>query len=199
MTGLCRALAATDPGSSLAAACNLAYVRGLVTGLAGNASCRQGEGFLCTPTGCCLGEVVREDLVALDGQWRPRAEGRPSSEWRLHAAVYRSLPGVGAVVHTHSPAATALAVLERGVPPLTPEIEHFLGSVPCVPFAPPGTEAVGDGVVDAVARGARAALLARHGAVAWAADVRRALYLAELLESACALVLATGRPMGGGV
>jgi len=190
MTGLCRSLASGDLAVALAAACNLAYARGLVTSLAGNASCRAAGGYLCTPTGCCLGELGPGDLVALDEEWRPVDGFHPTSEWRLHAAIYRALAEVGAVLHTHSPAATAMALIGRGLPPLTPEMDHFLGAVPCLPFAIPGTDDVGSGVAKAIAEGARAALLGRHGAVVWAPDIRRAYHQAELLEAACALSMA---------
>lgn len=197
MRALCRALAAHTPAEALAAACNLAYERGLVAALAGNASCRTSVGFLCTPTGSCLGELGPEDMVPLTPAWEPRdAAGRPSSEWRLHQHIYRAAPGVRAVLHTHSPSATALACAGRDLLELTPEIAHFLGRVPCLAFALPGTDAVGEGVAQALARGARAALLGRHGAVAWGRDVREAYHQAELLEAACALALSL-EPLGG--
>lgn len=192
MRALCRALVAHEAAVALAAACNLAYARGLVAALAGNASCRVTAGFLCTPSGCCLGELDAQDLVAVDPAWNPLGSGlRPSSEWRLHAHIYRAEASAEAVLHTHSPHATAMAVLGWDVEELTPEIAHFLGRVPCLPFAPPGTDAVGEGVAKAIAAGARAALLGRHGAVAWGHSVRAAFHQAELLEAACALALAT--------
>lgn len=191
MRALLRLLEHASPATALAAACRLAYARGLVAAAAGNASCRLPDGYLCTPTGCCLGEVGPGDLVMLDTRWQPTAAGRrPSSEWRLHAHAYQAAAGLRAVLHTHSPAATALAVLGEGLPPLTPEAEHFLGPVPCLPFSPPGSEQLGIDVGRAIAGGARAALLGRHGAVAWGEGVRRAWEQAELLESAASLFLA---------
>ncbi len=191
MTHLCQALTSENRAVALAAACNLVYARRLVTSLSGNASCRVPAGFLCTPTGFCLGEVTATDLVALDAAWRPMSDIRlPSSEWRLHAAIYRALPAAGAVVHTHSRAATLMAVLGRDIAPLTPEMDHFLGNVPCLPFAPPGTDDVGAGVARAINAGARAVLLGSHGAVVWARDVRLAYYQAELLEASCSLTMA---------
>lgn len=201
MRNLNRLLRDPDPAVRLAAACRLAYRHKLVQALAGNASVRIPGGFLCTPTGCCLGEVVAEDLVRISEDGRPSGQGRATSEWALHACIYRADADVGAVLHTHSPAATARAVLGRDLPPLTPETAHHLGTVPCLPPVPPGTEAVGLGAAEALGRGARAALLGRHGAVAWGRDVREAFYQAELLEAACALAAAvdaanpaSGRP-----
>ncbi len=199
MSTVNRLLLDTDPAVRLAAACRLAYRRRLVQALAGNASVRIPGGFLCTPTGCCLGEVGPQDLVRLSADGRPVAAGRPTSEWALHAWIYRTDAGVAAVLHTHSPAATARAVLGRDLPPLTPETAHYLGTVPCLAPVAPGTEALGIGAAEALGRGARAALLGRHGAVAWGRDVREAFYQAELLEAACALAAAVDTAgLGGG-
>lgn len=181
-------LGAPSQAVALAAACRLAYSRGLVHALAGNASARVPDGFLCTPTGCCLGELCSEDLVHCDPTWVPRGGSRgPSSEWRLHAHIYATGPTITAILHTHSPQATALAVGARDIQPITPEIAHFLGHVPCVPFAEPGTAALGLMAAEAMRAGARALLLERHGAVAWGSDIREAFFQAELLESAAAL------------
>ncbi len=196
MSPLCGDLSAPSPEVALAACCNLAYRRHLVEALAGNASVRLPDGFLCTPTGCCLGEVRPEDLVHLDVGWLA-VRGRPSSEWRLHAHIYRADPMVGSVLHTHSHWATACAVLGWDVEPLTPEIEHHLGRVPCLPYAPPGTDQVGSSVAEAMAGGARAALLGRHGAVAWGRDIREAFAKAEVLEAASRLQCALAGLRGG--
>jgi L-fuculose-phosphate aldolase len=187
MTSDLALLSSADPAAALAAACRLAYARGLVAAMAGNASTRCEDGFLCTPTGCSLGEVRPEILVHCDGLWQPCAGGHPTSEWRLHAALYTASDHIGAVLHTHSPFATLLALENRSVPPLTPEAAHYLGLTPCVPFAPPGSEELARLTVTAVTPHAHAALLARHGAVAWGASPREAFFHAELLESVCTL------------
>lgn len=191
MTRKMRALRAADHAIALAALCNLAYRRGLVMALAGNASCRVGDGYLATPSGCCLGEVAAQDLV----RWAPGtgwggAARRPTSEWALHAHIYSALPDAHAVLHTHSPHATALAVAGRSLPNLTPEIGAYLHPVPCLPFEPPGSDALGAGVAGAIAAGARAALLGGHGAVVWGATIADAFYRGELLEAACGLAIA---------
>lgn len=190
MSNLIRLLGDRDPAVALAAACRLAYRRRLVQALAGNASVRLVGGYLCTPTGCCLGELLPRDLVWLSETGAPDKGGLPTSEWRLHAWLYRADPTIGAVLHTHSPMATCRAVLGRDLPPLTPETAHYLGTVPCLPPATPGTDAVGRGAAEARGRGARAALLGHHGAVAWGRDIRQAFHQAELLEAACQLAAA---------
>ena len=92
---------------------------GLSPGASGNLSARQGDGMWITPTGIASARLEVADLVrvGLDGE---RLEGSrdPSSEWRMHAAVYRASEGAAAVVHCHSPYATILACARRGIPPL---------------------------------------------------------------------------------
>ena len=185
-----------EPRVALASASHLAYARGLVHATAGNASLRTEDGFLCTPSGCCLGDVRPQELVAVDRDWCPRAnEGMPSSEWRMHAAVFAGVAEANAVLHTHSEAATLLALCLRGVPPLTPEAAHHLGAVECLPAAAPGSAELADAVGAAMERGARAVLLGRHGCVVWGTTARDAFFFAELLEATAKL--AWGVQQGG--
>ena len=90
---------------------------GMVPNKSGNVSCRVAEGFAITPAGIPYRELQPGDIVALplDGPLPPLGQ-RPSSEWRMHAAIYRARPDVAAIVHTHSPRATALACAGRGIP-----------------------------------------------------------------------------------
>ncbi len=148
--------------------------------MAGNVSARLGGQVLVTPTGVSLGWVTAQSLVRVgpDG----RAEGdRPSSELELHLAVYRADERVGAVVHTHSPAATALALAGEALEPLTTEAEMLLGRVPLIPYAPPGSPELARAVAPHV-RGNAAVLLERHGVVAWGTTPREAFHRAELVE-----------------
>lgn len=171
----------------LARACRRAYARGLVAGRSGNGSVRTAEGFLVTPTGACLGDLEPGDLVVIEASGRAEPSGgRPTSELPLHLALYAALPAAGAVLHTHSVAATALAVAGRGLEPATTEADAFLGVVPCVPYAPPGSEELGRAAA-AAAPGRRALLLGRHGVVAWAETPLDAFFRAELIEEAARL------------
>lgn len=148
--------------------------------MAGNVSARLDGRVLVTPTGVSLGEVTGDSLVPVDLDGGT-AEGRPSSELELHLAVYRADEGVGAVVHTHSPAATALALAGEDLLPLTTEAEMLLGRVPLVPYAPPGSPELAEAVAPHV-RGNAAVLLERHGVVAWGSSLREAFHRAELVE-----------------
>ncbi|HEY1381354.1 MAG TPA: class II aldolase/adducin family protein, partial [Gemmataceae bacterium] len=124
--------------------------RGFVAAWDGNISARLGDGtFLCTPTMCPKGRLRPEELCVVDaaGGQLCGPRGR-TSEILLHLAIYRHRPDVNAVVHSHAPHATAFAVTGEPVPTgVLAEAEYFLGVVPTVPYALPGTQAFADSVV----------------------------------------------------
>jgi 3-dehydro-4-phosphotetronate decarboxylase len=167
--------------------------RGLSPGSSGNLSERVGDRILITPTGSSLSRVEAGDLaeVTLDGAV---VSGTPSKEYPLHLAMYRRRPDAAAVVHLHSPYATAIACLppddagNAALPPLTPYRVMRLGDVPVAPYATPGSADLAAGV-DALAGRAAVLLLAQHGSVAAAAGVDAAVDLAEELETAAQLTL----------
>jgi L-fuculose-phosphate aldolase len=158
--------------------------RGLVTSTVGNVSARHGEGMLITPTRQDYAELSPRRLVALGFDGRPlgRRGGHPSREWRLHAAVYRARPEVGAIVHTHSPYATA-----RSFDPTTLVVETeergYLGldQIAVAEWGPPGTVELAHTVTKALG-GRSAVLLARHGVIAVGATPRAALELSSTVE-----------------
>lgn len=168
--------------------------RGLSPGSSGNLSLRTPDGILLTPTGSSLSRVTVDDLalIGLDGAVRT---GRPSKEWALHVAAYRADASVGAVVHLHSPASTAVACLAPGadgladLPAYTPYRVMSLGDVPLLPYAPPGAAELGTSFGEAVAVGRRVALLANHGSAVAADTLDRAVDLAEELEASAQLAL----------
>ena len=85
-----------------------AYAEKLFSGTSGNLSVRNGETMLITPTSVRYEELTPEDVVQMDLDGKVLA-GTPSSEWRLHAELYKNRPDVLAIVHTHSPYAAAFA------------------------------------------------------------------------------------------
>ncbi len=175
---------AAGPRELVAAVSRRLYERGMVSSVAGNVSLRAGDRVYITPTGAALGDLTAADVVVTDLEGRPIAgHGRPSSELAMHLAILRADPGVCAVVHTHSPLAVAFAVVGQGLEPLTTEAEMLLGQVPVVPYAPPGSVALGAAVALYVPR-FRAVLLERHGVVTWGPDLRAAYHVAELVEEA---------------
>jgi len=156
--------------------------RRLYTGTSGNVSCRVAGGFVVTPTGIACDALRAGDLVEVQMDGQPRGKLLPSSEWRIHRDIYRSRPDVGAVVHTHSPFATALACLRRPIPAFHYMVAKTGGAqLRCARYATYGTEALSKNALAAL-NGRRACLLANHGAVTLGADAVAARLLAEEVE-----------------
>ena len=106
-----------------------AFREGLFSGTSGNMSCRVApDEMLITPTSVRYDVLRAQDIVRmkLDGTVVEDAL-QPSSEWRMHAAVYKAYPETNAVFHTHSPYATAFAVARRSIPAVLIEARIFPG------------------------------------------------------------------------
>ena len=183
---------------AIVAVCRRLDERGLVAGIDGNVSARlDDETLLVTPSGVSKGRIAPDEIVAIDlgGGPRPGATGRPSSEIRMHLAIYRSRRDVAAVVHAHPPTATGFAVAgENLVAPVLPEIILLAGSVPLVPYATPGTDALADQLQPYLADH-DAFLLANHGATTVGSTLDAALHRMESLEHAARIIL-TARLLG---
>jgi L-fuculose-phosphate aldolase len=156
---------------------------GMSAGSSGNVSVRTRTGMVITPSGCSADTIADADPVslALDGAaCGPRA---PSSEWFMHAAIYRAYSDAHAIVHTHSDACTALACLHEPLPAFHYLVVRFGGDeVRCAPYVTFGTPALADAAVEALA-GRTACLLANHGMIVHARGVEEALAAAILLET----------------
>lgn len=172
------------------------YEEKLFAGTSGNLSLFDGENMVITPTSVPYETITPDDMVVvkLDGTV---LEGRyqPSSEWRMHAAVYEAKPEVGAIIHTHSPYATAFAVNNKRIPIILIEMVPFLGGdVPLAKFAVPGTKEVGLEVVR-VLKDRTGCLLANHGVVTVGSSLAQAHIRAIYVEDAakiCSLALCNG-------
>lgn len=187
-----RLLREAEARAAVVRACRHLSGAGLSPGSSGNVSVRVGSRIIATPTGSSLRSVLEDDLAATpaDQDGAPR----PTKELPLHAAMYAAHPEATAVVHLHSPYATAISCLpadDRGfalLPPLTPYRIMRLGDVPLVPYAAPGSAELASGVA-AAAPGHPALLLANHGPVVAGATLDAAIDLAEELETAAQLTL----------
>lgn len=166
---------------AVVAACQGLQPLGLGSGTAGNISVRHGEGLLISPTGIDYDQLTPDQVVAL--RWDGSFDGpvAPSSEWRFHRDILRARPDLNAVVHTHSPHATAVAILRRGIPPIHYAICAAGGDIRCAPYHLFGTQALADAVLEAL-QNRRACLLAHHGAIATHATLDGALALAQTVE-----------------
>ena len=110
---------------------------------------------------------------------------QPSSEWRFHHDLYLARPEAGAVLHAHSPCATALACLRREIPPFHYMIARFGGdTVRCSDYATFGTQALSDTALAALEE-RKGCLLANHGMIVCGKDLQQALALAIEFETLC--------------
>ena len=166
---------------------------GLVVWTSGNLSARVPEADLMVikPSGVAYDELTPEGMVVCDLSG-DAVEGslEPSSDAATHGYVYRHLPEVGAIVHTHSAYATAWAVRAEPIPcVMTAMADEFGGEIPVGPFALIGDEEIGRGVVETVASHRSPAVLMRnHGVFAVGATARDAIKAAVMCEDAARIV-----------
>src|SRR5246127_2569640 len=184
MTDLDAGPRSTELRMAVIDACRELTRRGLTHGTSGNVSVRYDEQrFFVSPSGMDYELLQAGDvtLMDLDGRWFGRR--RPSSEWRFHRDIFKSRRDVGAIVHTHSPRATALACTGRGIPAF-----HYMVAVAggrdirCAPYCAFGTQELSDAALTALTE-RRACLLANHGVIATGADLPGAMALAAEVEN----------------
>ncbi|MBI2993897.1 MAG: class II aldolase/adducin family protein [Gammaproteobacteria bacterium] len=156
---------------------------GLGVGTAGNVSGRVRDGFLITPSGVAYGRLRPAHLVLMAGSGAVRGGAlKPSSEWRFHRDIYAARPEVRAIVHVHSPFATAIACTRRGIPAFHYMVAVAGGdSIRCAPYATFGTQALSSRAVRAL-RQRSSCLLANHGQIALGEDLPSALKVALEVE-----------------
>ena len=159
----------------------------LVVWTAGNVSARvPGHDLLVIkPSGIAYDDLTPENMVVCDLDGRVvEGEHAPSSDTEAQAYVYRQMPDVGGVVHTHSTYATAWAARGEAVPcVLTMCADEFGGDIPVGPFAIIGDDSIGRGIVDTL-RGSRspAVLMRNHGVFTIGATPRAAVAAAVMCE-----------------
>jgi L-fuculose-phosphate aldolase len=159
---------------------------GINQGTSGNVSARCGKGMLITPSGVPAAALNAEaivwlplDIAADDPLFEAR---RPSTEWRIHRDILQARRDIDAVVHTHSCAATAIAIHSRDIP-----AHHYMvaaaggNSIRCAPYAIFGSQALSDHALAAL-QDRTACLLAHHGVLALGRDLAKALWLANEVE-----------------
>ncbi|MFP4005428.1 MAG: class II aldolase/adducin family protein [Candidatus Hadarchaeia archaeon] len=160
--------------------------RNLVAGTWGNISSRlkeTHEKFAITPSGMDYTEIEPEDVAILDLE-NKKVAGRekPSSESALHAAIYKHRTDVNAILHTHSPYATAVACARKDIPPIVEDMVQILGGrIETARYELPGTEELAQSALETL-KEKNAVLLANHGGVALGPDLDEALKAAEILE-----------------
>ena len=158
---------------------------GLVTWTSGNISARVGQGMLIKPSGVTFSDLTPDQMVHCDLEGIPlETTFKPSSDTATHAYIYRHMPEVGGIVHTHSPYATAWAANARAIPCfLTAMADEFGGEIPCGGFAMIGGEEIGREVVR-VLSGHRspAIIMENHGVFTIGKTPQAALKAAVMCE-----------------
>ncbi|WP_410643951.1 class II aldolase/adducin family protein [Amycolatopsis sp. lyj-346] len=171
---------------AVVAACHELAGAGLLIGTAGNVSVRAGDHVAVTATGVVLGRATAEQVTVVDLDGTVVAgELAPTSELELHLGIYRR-SGAGAVVHTHSPQATAVSLVLDELPCVHYQQLLLGGAVRVAPFAVFGSDELAEHVWTAL-EGKSAALMANHGAVVHGPTLQAAVDNALLLEWACEL------------
>jgi L-fuculose-phosphate aldolase len=172
-----------NPRQAIIDACLSMNASGLNQGTSGNVSVRHGDGMLVTPSGVPYDATTPQMIVpvALDGT--VTGEWKPSSEWRMHLDIYRARPEAMAVVHVHSPHATALSCHRIGIGTFHYMVSAAGGTdIRCADYATFGTQALSDAMLRAL-EGRTACLLANHGQIAFGPTLDRALWLAGEVET----------------
>lgn len=173
--------------SQLVQTAQRAYREKMFAATSGNLSVfdRESGKIYITPGSFPYEEMTPEDIMAIDLDGNI-LEGKhsPSSEWRMHAAIYREDKRVNAIVHTHSPYATAFAINHMRIPAVLYEMVFFLGGdIPVAEGAIPGTPEVGENCVP-VLKERNGCLMANHGALAVGDTLDRAYTRAVYIEDA---------------
>ena len=157
--------------------------QGLNRGTSGNLSVRYRDGLLITPSGMGAEGLGCNDIVYVTLDGTARGRWLPSSEWLFHRDIYAQRAETGAVIHTHSIAATALACLRKDIPPFHYMIALMGGdSIRCADYATFGTQELSANALIAL-HGRHACLLANHGMIAAGANIAEAFRIAVEVET----------------
>lgn len=166
----------------------------------GNISCRLSGGLMAiTPSGIEYSRIRPRDIVIMDlagnQVWGRR---KPSTEQPLHRAIYTAREDIGAIVHTHSVYATAVAAARQPLPGIVEDLVQIVGGgVAVAEYALPGSPQLGENVVKALA-GRNGALLANHGALGAGSGLKQALVICQIIEKS-ARVFCAAQALGGAV
>ena len=169
------------------------FERGLTFGSSGNISARVDDGWLMTPTGSTMGTLDPAKISKLNDDGIHIQGDKPTKESFLHRVMYEQRPGTGAVVHLHSTHSVAVSCLvdidkKNVLPPITAYYVMKIGTLPLVPYFPPGDLNLAKAVSE-MATDHHAVLLANHGPVVAGKSLEDAVYAMEELEETAKLFL----------
>ncbi|UCD01283.1 MAG: class II aldolase/adducin family protein [Promethearchaeota archaeon] len=161
------------------------YTKGLVEAGEGNVSLRNGkkEELFITPSFNQYDTLKKEEIVHLNFDGTPLSAGKlPSTEAKMHIAIYKSRSKAQAVIHTHSTFATMLSIVQKSIPIIMEEMYIFLGGpIDISEFGKAHTEEIGEVALNALGK-KNAALLANHGVIVCGKSLDHAVKFAELVE-----------------
>lgn len=145
------------------------------------------HGFLITPSALAYEKMKSRDIVRMvagEVLYEAQGGGLPSSEWELHALIYHARPEIQAVVHTHSPFATALSCLDEPIPAF-----HYMTAVTggsevlCAPYATFGSQELAQACITTLGSSRKACLMSHHGVLALGTSLDQAFSIAKEIEN----------------
>ncbi len=160
------------------------YEKNMSPATSGNISARYEENALITASGTCLGDLEKEDIVLIDKNSKVlEGEKKASSEKNLHNKIYELRPDINAIIHCHSPYTSAFAVCHIPLSkPIISENVFYFGEIPVADYALPGSEKLVDNTAKYFLQH-NAVLLANHGIIIGAKNLKEAYYLTETAET----------------
>lgn len=166
----------------------------LVQGSWGNISLRLNpDTMLITPSGMDYFSIRTEDIVRMNiHDLKYGMQRKPSSEYRLHAALYRRYPECNAIIHTHSNGISAFAAAHAGFRISEPPMDQLIGDMHCSDYRTPGTDELCDSIMEAI-EGSHACIIANHGAIFYGNDLDVTLAIANAVESRACNLLGFGQ------
>jgi ribulose-5-phosphate 4-epimerase/fuculose-1-phosphate aldolase len=192
-------MATNQTCNELTSVCHFLADIGLGTSTSGNASLRSESSIYLTPTGVSLKDIAPDRLAQVDLEGRRMNELAPTKEVDFHLAIYRNRNDIKAIVHVHPTYGIAVSTLLKSairqcIPAITPQFVMRAGSVPTLPYFPPGSSELADTVAQECLL-TKALLLQNHGVIAFAESSRKALGIIEEVEENCKLWMLV-RPNG---
>jgi len=167
---------------------------GYIAGTWGNVSVRVPEGFIVTPSKIGYDVLKTSDFVVVSAEGKVLAGRRlPSSETGVHRALLNKKANVGAIIHTHSPCATAVSCLHRSIPAFVEDLAQIVGgAIRCTRYVPGGQhEKVAEKVASTIGE-ENAVLVANHGVFCCGRDLEEAFVTCQIVEKAAQMMLLAG-------
>ncbi len=181
------------PKKDIIKICKKLHKKNFIASCDGNISTvLDSKSILITPSGYNKGFLREEDLVLMDCNANTNSSKKPSSEWKMHVAIYKNCPKAKAVVHAHPPIATAWSIAYPQLEELPcnscSELILAVGKIPIVPYARPASVDMTE-ALSAYLPYSRVMILSNHGAISWGESLMEAYNGIERLEHAATMLM----------